>query len=102
MKRSSVALAVFAALTIAGPTSAAAPIRGCPHAASGFEPMTIEAIVALGVQLGMPADLADDMLAVGETIDANDDRMLCLQDRPDTPGNPAWLFNVVDNVSNAR
>jgi hypothetical protein len=33
-------------------------------------------------------------------IDKNDDLMVCMKDRPHTPGNPAYFFNGVDNTAN--
>jgi hypothetical protein len=33
-------------------------------------------------------------------IDKNGDRIVCMKDRPHTPGNPAYFFNGVDNTSN--
>ena len=98
---SALALPILLSLAVAAPALAAKPVRECPNAASGFAPMTIEATIAMGVALGGPPDLADAFLPVGEAIDANDDPILCVQDRPNTPGSPAWLFNAVDNVSNA-
>jgi hypothetical protein len=32
-------------------------------------------------------------------IDKNGDLMVCMKDRPHTPGNPAYFFNGVDNTS---
>ena len=32
-------------------------------------------------------------------IDKNGDLMVCMKDRPHTPGNPAFFFNGVDNTS---
>jgi len=33
-------------------------------------------------------------------IDKNRDLMVCMKDRPHTPGNPAFFFNGVDNTAN--
>src|SRR6185312_5844462 len=32
-------------------------------------------------------------------IDKNDDLMVCMKDRPHTPGDPAFFFNGVDNTA---
>jgi len=32
-------------------------------------------------------------------IDKNDDLLVCMKDRPVTPGNPAFFFNGVDNTA---
>jgi hypothetical protein len=33
-------------------------------------------------------------------IDKNGDLLVCMKDRPHTPGNPAYFFNGVDNTAN--
>jgi hypothetical protein len=33
-------------------------------------------------------------------LDKNGDLLLCMKDRPHTPGNPAYFFNGVDNTIN--
>ena len=33
-------------------------------------------------------------------IDKNGDFLVCMKDRPHTPGNPAYFFNGVDNTAN--
>ncbi len=75
------------------------PSRGCPPPQSGFAPITTAGITQLSVSLGAPPEAVDP--AVIDAIDANDDNIVCYADTPDTPGRPAYLFNVIDNASNA-
>jgi hypothetical protein len=77
------------------------PSRGCPPPTSGFEPITAEAAVQLGLSLGLPAEEVPNVVAVLQAIDANDDNLLCIKAHPEAANRPPYLFNVIDNIANA-
>lgn len=100
VKKGLVVVSVGCLMGLAVPTVAQAqpPSRGCPPPQSGYAPITTAALTQLSLSLGAPPEAVDP--AVIDAIDANDDNVVCYRDTPDTPGRPAYLFNVIDNASN--
>lgn len=115
MRRAIIALASAAVLltALAGPASATKPIRGC---SDDFAPWVISDFRAyMNSQLFYdslsPAGqaLAPDILAIvnsdpwvtaSDAIDKNGDQVLCIKQKPPTPGNlHGWIFNAVDNTA---
>jgi hypothetical protein len=98
---------------------AAKPVRGCPPAASGFEPVdaeqlwdrTVAGFTAEGLTLEEAAAMFgfESVEAMQEAFtagafgkfDGNANGVICLKDLPHTPGIPAYVFNGADDTANA-
>lgn len=127
----SLATALLLATAIAPVALAAGPVNACPHEASGYflvdrdewwaitvagfeaEGLTVyeadgttftASFEAFAVELGFAGAAALEAFVRVEQwagIDHNDNGLLCMKRRPVTPGNPAYFFNGVDDVSSA-
>ena len=66
--------------------------------ANGFTPEFEDFAVSMGFD---GAQALYDYVWVTQwiAIDKNGDLMVCMKDRPHTPGNPAYFFNGVDNTA---
>lgn len=86
-----------------------------PAPAPGTEPLWDDTVVAPFVAMfgSLEAGLealgfasADELyafvLAGWYSWDRNGDHMICMQDTPDTPGIPAYIFNAIDNSARVR
>jgi len=99
----SAAAALFASLAMvvfAAPIVSAKPIGSC---ANGYEatPVTLDDAVARKVELGFPEAFIPFFAESFAQIDKNVDGLACIKDLPDTPGIPAWVFQLSDDVSSA-
>jgi hypothetical protein len=75
---------------VVGPATAATPARGCPRAFDG--PLTFTELIA---KYPPPPELPiEDVLAALDSLDTNDDDMLCVL------GLPGDEINAIDNVAN--
>ena len=93
--------AAVLALAIGGPAAAVKPVRGCPNVDK--VPMTISEFRELSRSLGVPSEIIDspEWLAAASSFDKNGDTILCIGDKPDTPGHlDTWVWNATDNTSN--
>jgi hypothetical protein len=87
-------------LAIALPV-AARPTRGCGN--EKWDPMTMTQFRELSLSLGIPPELlfSPEWEAGWAAYDKNGDTILCVKDKPDTPGHlDTWVWNVVDNTAN--
>lgn len=128
MRRMAGVVGLVAALTLVpGIALAARPVAGCPAASSGYtlvdQQEWWDRTVAGFVAEGIPVYVNGEFTAAFEAfsvaagfgsarglydfvwidqwaaIDKNGDLLVCMKDRPHTPGNPAYFFNGVDNTS---
>ncbi len=93
--------AVLALGAVAGAAMAAKPVAECPTA---FElgAMTLEASIALKDTYGFPAEAVPFYAGLFASVDKNGNGLVCLKGLPDTPGIAPWVFQLADDVSNAR
>ena len=96
------AMAFALAAALAAPALAAKPAGACPN--PKFVPMTYPQFRALLLQRGVPEEfLGAEHAAQFATLDKNNDSLVCLMERPDTPGTlNGGVFNAVDNTASAR
>jgi hypothetical protein len=129
MRRMAALFGLGAALALVpGVALAARPVASCPIATSGYEMVgqqtwwdrTVAGFEAEGIQVyagdAFTAAFEEFAAAAGfgsaqglydfvwitqwAGIDKNGDFLVCMKDRPQTPGNPAYFFNGVDNTAN--
>ena len=48
---------------------------------------------------GLTALSVDELDAILQGLDKDDDDLLCVKDLPDTPGSPSYVRNIVDNTA---